>query len=130
MISKSKAFFYFEAELIVTLKLCDRKRRLFASLFYTEVVKLLFIDFLFKIFPLKINSYLSFTLLQTAAAHIPKLSAANNSLDRYEPRVQLLGELSHRLMRILVGVRVDVGLVGGEGVEERHGAVSVGMHNS
>ena len=46
MISKSKAFFYFEAELIVTLKLCDKKDVYLLICFVSEVVKLLFIDFI------------------------------------------------------------------------------------
>ncbi len=79
---------------------------------------------------IQINNYLSFSLLQPAAAHIPKLSAADNRLDRDEPRIQLLGELAHRLMRVLVGVRVNVRLVGGEGVEEWHVAVRVSMHHA
>ena len=36
-------------------------------------------------------------LLQAAAADVPELSAADDGLDRDEPRVQLLRKLSHRL---------------------------------
>ena len=50
-------------------------------------------------------------------------------LDGDVPRVELLGKLPHRLVRVLVCVRVDVSLVCGEGVEEGHGASGVGVHD-
>ena len=33
-------------------------------------------------------------------------------------------------MRVLIGVRVNVGLVGGEGIEQRHRPRRVGVNNA
>lgn len=51
---------------------------------------------------------------QLAAAHVAELAAADDCLDGDARGVDLARELTHRLVRVLVGVRVDVGARGAD----------------